>query len=273
MTEKPQHEKEILKKERFSFGGNWKKYLQRIEESSIADARGSLIDMLRVKNLNGKTFIDVGSGSGLFSLAASELGAKVTSFDYDPLSVQCTKTIQDNFYTGDKKDWIICSGSILDVEFVNSLGKYDYVYSWGVLHHTGNMNGAFKNINRLVKEGGFLFISIYNDQGLLSKYWKAIKISYNRYVLLRPFIVLIHFICPVLPSIAIKKIKQVNLPRGMKVWYDLLDWLGGYPFEVAKPEEILGIFRGMNYSLIEMKTVGGKHGCNEFVFHKDRDNV
>ncbi len=51
-----------------------------------------------METLAGNSFLDVGSGSGLFSLAAMRLGAdRVHSFDYDPQSVGCTKELKRRF--------------------------------------------------------------------------------------------------------------------------------------------------------------------------------
>lgn len=56
--------------------------------------------------------------------------------------------------------------------------------------------------------------------------------------------------------------------RGMSVWHDLVDWVGGYPFEVAKPEEIFDFYRTKGFTLVRLKTCGGGLGCNEYVFIK-----
>ena len=102
---------EIDNGERFEFGKNWKAYLKKLNKEKIEHAENSLKIMLEVKNLVGKTFIDVGSGSGLFSLAAKNLGASVVSFDFDKSSVWCTKELRNRFYkTSD--DWKIIHGSI-----------------------------------------------------------------------------------------------------------------------------------------------------------------
>ena len=72
-------------------------------------------------------------------------------------------------------------GSVLDTDYIMSLGELDYVYSCGVLHHTGDMWKAMENIKANVKENGVLFISIYNYQPILSRYWLFVKRSYLNY--------------------------------------------------------------------------------------------
>ncbi|MDR2412083.1 MAG: class I SAM-dependent methyltransferase [Holosporales bacterium] len=148
----------------------------------------SLRVFLKEDSIEGKRFLDIGSDSGLFSLATYRLGAEVVSFDYDEDSVQCTQKLKDMM--GDtSRLWSVFQGSILDQEMLRGLGTFDIVYSWGVLHHTGNMQQAFENVAPLVAPHGKLFISIYNDQGFPSKGWLYIKKMYNSYPILRLIIV------------------------------------------------------------------------------------
>lgn len=263
------HEYEIKNSQRFDFGRNWANFLREFDESRLDEAKLSIKAMFRVENFHGKTFLDVGSGSGLFSLAAKSLGAKVTSFDYDPNSVLCTNTLKANFFPEDE-GWKVYEGSILDENFINSLGEFDYVYSWGVLHHTGNMRKAFSNAINLLKNSGSICIAIYNKQRFASTYWLHIKKLYLKYKFLRPVFFIIHGLYPVLPSYVLRKIQSKSYPRGMSIWYDLIDWLGGYPFEVASPREVVDYFVKENCVLVSLTTVGGNHGCNEFTFIKNK---
>ena len=122
---------EIASGERFEFGQNWSQFLASVDDERIQQAEQSLKQMLEVDSLASKTFLDIGSGSGLFSLAARRLGARVHSFDFDPKSVACTREIKKNYF-GDDDAWQIQEGSVLDTDFMSSLGQYDIVYSWGV---------------------------------------------------------------------------------------------------------------------------------------------
>ena len=122
---------EVKSGERFEFGKNWKGFLKKLNKERIVHAENSLKKILGVKDLVGKTFVDVGSGSSLFSLAAKNLGANVISFDFDKSSVMCTAELKNQFYKI-SYDWKIFHGSILDKKFLASLGKFDYVYSLGI---------------------------------------------------------------------------------------------------------------------------------------------
>ena len=164
--------------QRFQFGKNWEKFLVGLDDIQITESERALLEMVGVDSFSGKTFLDIGSGSGLSSLAAKRSGAKVYSFDYDPYSVGCTKELKQRF-SPDDSGWIIEQGDVLNQGYLNSLGKFDVVYSWGVVHHTGAMWKALDNLSNLVSPSGRLFIAIYNDQGRASRRWKKIKRMYN----------------------------------------------------------------------------------------------
>lgn len=170
---------EINSGDRFEFGDNWARFLADLTEERIASAESSLCEMLDVENLEGLDFLDIGSGSGLFSLAARRLGARVFSFDFDPQSVACTQELKQRYFHEDES-WHVEQGSALDQDYMQKLGQFDVVYSWGVLHHTGAMWLGFENaIRRVTAVDGRLFVAIYNDQGWKSHFWWFVKFIYN----------------------------------------------------------------------------------------------
>lgn len=266
---------EIEDGERFSFGGNWKRFLTTLDDERINEADSSLKNMLETTDLKGLHFLDIGSGSGLFSLAARRLGAHVESFDFDPQSVACTTHLRERYFKNDS-EWTVKQGSVLDQNFMNQLAPADIVYSWGVLHHTGSMWEALANAANLVKPGGKLFIAIYNDQGGKSRRWHLIKKTYNKYAFMRPLLLVYGLI----RSWTLASIRDLlngkpfetwikyKKDRGMSAWYDVIDWIGGYPFEVATPDAIFDFYKGRGFTLTKIVTRQG-YGCNEFVFVKN----
>lgn len=260
------HANEISDGDRFEFGANWMRFLSSLTENRIMQAEISLRKLLGHDILVGKSFLDAGSGSGIFSLAARRLGARVHSFDYDPQSVACTRTLKQRFFAKDPL-WTIEEGSVLDANYLNRLGHFDIVYSWGVLHHTGAMWSALENVVTAVAPSGQLFISIYNDQGWISRYWLFVKKMYVQHSQLRWLLVLLH--APYLFGLRwlVRLLSgQGKLSRGMNLWHDMVDWVGGYPFEVARPEELFHFYQHKGFQLQALTTCGGRHGCNELVF-------
>ena len=234
-------EKDIENKQRFEFGKNWAAFLGSLNESRIHEAEKSLVEMLGCDSLSGKRFLDVGCGSGLFSLVARRLGASVHSFDFDPMSVACTAELRNRYFPGDD-DWNIESGSALDQNYIESLPAAEIVYSWGVLHHTGDMWTALKNVGDIVPRGGYYFIAIYNDQGWMSSFWLQVKKIYNSGQLGRmlvmsvfvPVFVLKGLVMDLLrPRSPFRRYRDYRQERGMSVFHDWRDWLGGYPFEYS----------------------------------------
>jgi 2-polyprenyl-6-hydroxyphenyl methylase/3-demethylubiquinone-9 3-methyltransferase len=268
-------EQQLAKTERrFRFGANWRRFLSVLNDERIAEAEMSLGAMLEVDTLSGKSFLDIGSGSGLFSLAARRLGARVYSFDYDPESVACTQELKRRYFAADA-DWTIERGSVLDQDYIERLGQFDIVYSWGVLHHTGAMWQALENARLPVAVGGRLFIAIYNDQEKKSRLWLGVKRFYCSGAtgrLLVPAIFIPYFIVGGLAKDLLRgrspaaRYTEYKKSRGMSIVHDWIDWLGGYPFEVARPEEIFSFYRARGFTLEKMMTCGGGLGNNQFVF-------
>jgi SAM-dependent methyltransferase len=275
---------------RFAFGENWSRFLRTVTEDRIAAAMQSLRNVLG-DDLRGKRFLDIGCGSGLFSLAAYRLGAEVVSFDYDADSVACAEELRRR-EGAPPVQWRVERGSVLDADYLEQLSTFDVVYSWGVLHHTGEMWKAIELASARTVPGGFFWIAIYNDQGVWSRIWRLVKRCYvGLPAWLRPaYILLVGGAWAAQRAVrrSVRHVAELFLgrrerpreqssqslgasqrSRGMHLWYDLIDWIGGYPFEVAQPEEVFRFVRDRGFQLVELTTCGGGLGCNEFVFRRN----
>lgn len=260
----------------FSFGKNWRQFLDTLTEERIDRARDSLADWLG--DLRGLSFLDAGSGSGLFSFGAHALGAsRIESFDIDPFSVDCTRHMHAR--AGAPAFWQVRQGSVLDRAFLEPLGTFDVVYSWGVLHHTGDMRAAIRNAAARVAPGGRLFLAIYNRvRGPLgSRTWLALKRLYNRLPgpgkramewsyagawcawsvvrLKNPW----------------RRLREDMAPRGMTWWTGMVDWLGGLPYEFATVDELVDCVQREAPGMKVERKLGVKTlACHEVLFRRPR---
>lgn len=263
----------------FSFGANWRDFLSSLTEERIGIAKKSLETFLGVKDLKGKTFIDVGCGSGIFSLSAHLLGAgKVVSLDVDNESIACAEFLRDKYGRG--KNWQVRKASALNAALAKNLGQFDVVYSWGVLHHTGNMYRALENTAELVKDGGQLYVSIYNDNRTAwlhgtSRFWEKVKHRYNHssqatksllFALYSSYLFLGLIFSGKNPF---RYITGYKLTRGMSWKHDIIDWLGGYPYEYASSDKIVEFFAERSF-VLEKLTLSRSIGCNEYLFLKEK---
>ena len=266
-----------IEKVTFSFGRNWQVFVDRhLNPERERIATDSLKEFLEVEDLRGRSFLDIGCGSGLFSLAAYRLGArKITSLDVDPFSVRCCEELKRR--AGNLANWEIREGSVLDAALLSTIPKADVVYAWGSLHHTGNMWQAIRNAAGMVEKNGMFYLSIYNKvagrKG--SEFWLRVKRAYNRSPRSgKRLMEFVHFVRNGL----LRKLASCENPRtlftqysagrGMDYWTDVRDWLGGYPYEFATTGEIFRFCtRELDFELVNLRATNTL-GTNEFLFRR-----
>jgi SAM-dependent methyltransferase len=252
----------------FKFGENWASFSRNMDESRIEEAMQSLRKLFSENALAGKSFLDVGCGSGLFSIAAARLGAHpVLGLDADPVSVA---TSQRNAAQWLKDPSLISFRqlSILDADQMNKLDTFDIVYSWGVLHHTGDMKAALENAGQRVAPSGILMIAIY-DKHWSSLLWKSIKWLYNRVGRLGQTVLIWVFTPVIFIAKWMVTLKNpLKMQRGMEFMHNIVDWVGGYPYEYASIAEMITALEKIGFEMLGVLPSKVPTGCNEFVCRK-----
>lgn len=262
----------------FDFGKNWSEFSRAaLSKERVSQAREDFAALFQGIELRDRSFLDVGFGQGLSLLVAAEQGAQPVGCDINPT---CHEVVERNrayfSHIGHSKIDLVV-GSILEEETMRRLrdtspdgsGQYDIVHSWGVLHHTGNMKMALKNACSLVKPGGHLIIAIYNRHWT-SPVWLAIKYSYNRFPhLQKPLVALLYPII-YLARLAVTRQNPTKQQRGMDFYFNVVDWVGGYPYEYGSVPEIEQAVSTKGFLTVRTVRAQVPTGCNEFVFMRTR---
>ena len=251
----------------FRFGENWNHYLQNLTEDDILGAQQDIDFWLGKDNIKGKKVIDIGSGSGVHSLSfyLSE-ASEIFSFDYDKGSVEATKKLWEK--EGKPDNWTISEGSILDSNFIEDLGKFDIIYCWGVLPFTGKQWDALDNACKLVAAKGKIWISLYTAGDKFERHYKM-KVRYNNGSNFKKKYMRSKFIFKYMAKKLLKFENPMNwnepVGRGMNKYNDLVDWLGGLPYEVAEPDDVIKFCSERDLVLDRIK-VKGQGACSIYVF-------
>ena len=258
---------------RFEFGRNWTGFVRRnLDDERIRVAQKHLLAFLNRQDLKGLDFLDIGSGSGINSAAARLAGAdRIHSFDYDPDSVTATSLVRER--AGSPANWSISRGDVLDDNFMTSLGKWNFVYSWGVLHHTGDVWRAIDNASRAVTDGGLFYIALYSaDAQQDPEFWLDVKRKYNaasawqkhqmvwwyvwNYMLYRDLRRLPEFI---------SWMARYRRTRGMSLFVNVRDWLGGWPMEFTHDQDVIEFLRKRGFAL---ENINSGEANTEFLFSR-----
>lgn len=264
-----------MSEDRFDFGKNWESYARLIDEEKIAQAEDRLGAFLGTRDLSGRTFLDIGCGSGLHSLAALRFGAKeIVAIDVDPYSVSTAQAVLERLWTGANKS--VRHISVFDLD-KQPLGEFDIVYSWGVLHHTGDMNRAIGIAARHVKPGGLLAVALYGKTRYCG-IWKKIKRWYvnaspaEQARAERLYIRLFGFYMLLRGKRLSTHIANYKKKRGMDFYHDVRDWIGGYPYESIAPKELNRLLAPLGFDLVKqnVRRRSGLFGSgnDEYLFRK-----
>ncbi len=108
----------------------------------------------------GKRVLDAGCGNGRFSWALAKLGADVTSFDLSTHGVANLQRLANEA----NLPIHAFQHNVLKPLPLNA--AFDLVWSFGVLHHTGNTFLGFQNIHPFVAPDGLLFLMLYGEPRL-----------------------------------------------------------------------------------------------------------
>lgn len=263
----------------FAFGKNWASYAEQVSKIEINQAAESLRRLLGGNLLNGKRVLDIGCGSGIHSLSSLQLGAReVIAVDIDPQSVYTAETLLQHHAAG--CHFRVIEKSIFDI-YPDDFGLFDLVYSWGVLHHTGDMDRAIRRATQMVSTDGEFAFALYH-QTLMCPVWKVVKKWYsNASQTGQSAMRLIYNALKIVRLWARGRsyrsfLQDYHQQRGMNYYTDVHDWLGGYPYESILPGHVERLMVAMGFSRVrwfvrdwiaaDLGLFGT--GCDEYVYRK-----
>jgi 2-polyprenyl-6-hydroxyphenyl methylase/3-demethylubiquinone-9 3-methyltransferase len=248
----------------FTFGENWLSFSRLLDDQRIAAAEESVSALLQHERLDGLTFLDAGAGSGLFSIAALRLGAaRVVAVDRDVNCLQAIKANAERFAPRERLDRLeVWKGDMLDAESLPP-GQFDVVYAWGSLHHTGEMWKAVQNAADRVRPGGIFGVALYN-RTWTSPFWLSAKRLYHASPAPLRVLMAAALASPRVAVRALSGKHPIRTDRGMSVWYDAIDWLGGLPYEYASSAEVEKFLGDRGFETVQ-RMLTRRLGCNEML--------
>lgn len=266
------------REERFGFGRNWKNFVEKnLSDEHVQLSKDWLLEFLGLPDLRGRSMLDVGCGSGLHAYAAIKAGVeRVVAFDYDPKSVEASRL--SHAHAGNPPNWEIRHGSVLDESFMRSLGTFDIVYSWGVLHHTGDVWRAIRNAAVPVRQGGLFYIALYSSDvqkpPYTAEFWLDVKQQYlksswfgrRRWEWWYVYNLMLGRDLRRLPEFFQRRATH-RRDRGMDLMTDIRDWLGGWPMEFCKDDDVKR-FCQEELALDLVNINAGRDANTEFLFRR-----
>jgi 2-polyprenyl-6-hydroxyphenyl methylase/3-demethylubiquinone-9 3-methyltransferase len=261
----------------FAFGRNWASYAAGIGETQIEEAKIGLLKLIPAEEFIGRSFLDIGCGSGLHALAAAQLGVgRILAIDIDP---DCAATSRSLLSKNDLSiPWEVNTLTVFDLD-PKQEGTFDIVYSWGVLHHTGAMWEAVGKSASMVAANGLLALALYR-RTRMDSFWKVEKRLYSHAPellqrVIRAAYVTAFKLSVVGPGETLKGyLANHSLSRGMDFYHDVHDWLGGYPYETALVSEVESKLVALGFQAERVFAKPSKPlqigifscGCNEYVY-------
>jgi len=225
--------------EHFAFGKNWALYAAKVTEAELAEAERGLVRLLGPAGLATQRFLDIGCGSGLHAVAALRLGAReVIAVDLDPESVRTSEEVLRRF-APEGAAWHVLAADVFDLT-PGAFGTFDIVYSWGVLHHTGNLERALASAAALVGPNGRLVLALYRRTWLdafwrVEKRWYAHASDKSQARARSVYLALFRLRMAMLGKNFAEYVRTYRSNRGMDYYHDVHDWMGAGRMRRSSP--------------------------------------
>lgn len=262
----------------YAFGDSWSGLAKLVGEDHIEGARQGLLRLLPEASFKGRTFLDIGCGSGLDALAAARLGARhVLAIDADQKNVAAAEALLARH--GGGVPWTVRCAEVFDLD-PRRHGRYDIVYSWGVLHRTGSVADAVAKAASLVATGGHLAVALYRPTRL-DPFWVAEKRWYAQadqgtQRLVRAVHIGLLRMRLTLAGRGVKLQSAGYDPRGRDLRRAVQDWLGRFPYESIAAAEVESLLAEQGLEMVQEFAVSRSKrplgllgsGCDEYVYRR-----
>jgi len=260
----------------FAFGENWASYASLVDEDRLKEAERGLVRLLGPDALRGRGLLDIGCGSGLHAAAAARLGAaRVVAVDVDARSVETAQALLRRHAPQLAAE--VRQASVFDLDPAQ-IGRFEVVYSWGVLHHTGAMHEAMRCAARLVAPGGLFAFALYRRTRLCGlwryeKRWYAAASPRAQALARKIYVTALRGRFLAAGRDFSAYVANYKQSRGMEFSHDVHDWMGGYPYESIAADEVGRMMTELGFAHVQSFTqplslgLFGS-GCDEYVYRR-----